>query len=380
MDPINSLPKLTMVITELDIGGAEKAFVQIAKGLSLHGWDVDAVSLRDAGPLTEELRSAGIQVGALGCGGFADFRSVIRLRRLLKQHSPDVLLTFLHQANIAGRLAGWLAGVPVIVSGVRVADRRAAVWLPERFTSGCVDHYICNSQQTARVHAALCKIDAEKFSTILNGVDLESIRKTPAIPRDNLNFSAADFLFVFVGRLTDQKAPNDLVAAFARLPNELQQSSGILVVGDGPLLPSLKSQIESSGLQNRIKLSGWRPDAIAFIKAADCLVLPSRWEGMPNVVMEALAIGRRVIAADVDGVRELITDESMGMLFPSGSICDLARLLEAEIRANRTVSSPPQESQAFTFNALTWDSVVRQYHQTLHQLLTLKQPTRFFKT
>ena len=109
---------VTFCITELDPGGAERALVRIAVGLRELGWEVNVVSLRDAGSLASPLRAADIPVRALECGGFLDIRAVLRLRQVLKEQQTRLLVCFLHQANIVGRIAGRLAGVPVVVSGI----------------------------------------------------------------------------------------------------------------------------------------------------------------------------------------------------------------------------------------------------------------------
>ena len=127
-----------MAITELDVGGAERAFVQIAIGLKSRGWDVNVISLRDAGPLAETLRQAGIQVDALHCGGPADFRAIGRMKHALQKNLPAVLLTFLHQANMVGRIAAKRANVKNVICGVRVADRRWSVRIPEMLTKHLV--------------------------------------------------------------------------------------------------------------------------------------------------------------------------------------------------------------------------------------------------
>ncbi len=375
MNPVNNNARtirLTMVITELDIGGAEKAFVQIACGLHRRGWQVNAVSLRDEGPLADQLREAGVAVTALNCGGLADIRAIWRLRLVLQQQKPHVLLSFLHQANLAARLAACSMGIPLVVSGVRVADRRMTVWLPDRFTRCCVDHYICNSAQAASVHAKLCRVSPDRISTILNGVDLPAIREIPPVSRESLEVDDDDCLFCFVGRLTYQKAPEHLIAAFQQLPTDLQAQAAVVIAGAGPLRSVLHSRVDDSGLARRVRLLGWRPDAVAIMKASDAFVLPSRWEGLPNVIMEALAAGCPVIASDVDGNREVITDGSNGQLFECGRIDQLSELMAEAIRSKRMAQPSPQTTQAYSVEGFTWDRAVGEYHALLQKLLSQK--------
>lgn len=215
LGPVPQSRRLTMVITELDVGGAEKAFVRVAIGLKNLGWDVQVVSLRDAGPLATLLEAANIEVSPLQVGGLLDIRAVWRLRRELLRRPTDVLLTFLHQANLVGRIAGRLAGVGSrrIVCGIRVADRRLIVRLPERVTKSLVDRYVAVSQSVGDLHWNLCQIASDRMVTIPNGVDLEAIdAAVPATPGE-MGCGPDDKIILCVGRLSG-KAPLDALEAF----------------------------------------------------------------------------------------------------------------------------------------------------------------------
>jgi glycosyltransferase involved in cell wall biosynthesis len=359
---------ITMCITELDVGGAEKAFVRIAQGLAGHGWNVRVISLRDRGPLAESLEAVNIPVTALECGGLADIRALFRLKRELSRHQPEVLLTFLHQANIVGRIAGRLAGVKTIVSGIRVADRRLAVTLPERMTRRLVDHYVAVSRNVATTHGELCGISPEHMSVILNGVDVEAIASAVPVDRSELGANPHDFIVLFVGRLTAQKAPEDLLNAFAAIPDVRSRACRLVFTGDGPLREPLQAKIMQLELQDKVRLTGWRPDIAGIMKSCNLLVLPSRWEGLPNVVLESAAAGLPVIASDVDGVRELIPEFTSGQLFPAGNIDRLRELMVGHINAASVGANLTQNSQPVSGKQFTWDSVASAYHQLLMRL------------
>ena len=197
---------LTMAINELDVGGAERAFVKIAIGLQSRGWSVNVISLRDAGPLAEPLLQAGVSVEALHCCGGADLRAINRMELALRKNPPSVLLTFLHQANIVGRLAAKRAGVQTVVCGVRVTDRRWRVRVLEWLTKKHVTHYVAVSQSVAKVHCDLCAIAPQCVNAIYNGVDLEDIASAIAVSRSELHCNEDDQVILCVGRLSPQKA------------------------------------------------------------------------------------------------------------------------------------------------------------------------------
>lgn len=351
-----------MCINELDIGGAEKAFVRIAKGLKALGWRVRVISLRDAGPLREQLQQAEIDIEALNCGGFGDVRTYFRLRRALRIHSPDILLCFLHQANIYGRLAANYRGGPVVVSGVRVADRRKWVVLTDRWTRSLTDHYVAVSQSVAAVHSGLCGILPQKMTAIPNGVDLPAVSSDEQSAREE---SHEPRRILFVGRLTAQKDPLNLLAAFAKVPSSLRESCELQLVGSGPLHERLQAEIGRLQLQKQVQLLGQRADVASLMKTATVLVLPSLWEGLPNVVLEAMAAGLPVIATDVDGVQELIEDGRNGWLVPAANSSALAQTLVTALTSPEVRRKFSERSQLLVAERFTWNSVVSQYDRLL---------------
>ncbi|MEP3478024.1 MAG: glycosyltransferase [Fuerstiella sp.] len=361
MEASNGL-KILGCITELDIGGAEKAFVRILLGLQASGWTVQAVSLRDAGPLSDKLTQAGIVVDALGCGGIADFRAFWRLRRLVQSSNPDVVLSFLHQANFYSRLAAGSRPNASIISGIRVADRRKSIILPDSWTSGRVDHYVGVSQEVMRQHQQWCGLAAERCSWIGNGVDLpEGIDQIPRAENELL----------FVGRLTDQKSPETLLNALSivrRQGNLLR----LKMVGTGPLLTALRRQCEQLGLEDVVEFLGQRADVPMLMQKATALVLPSKWEGMPNVVLEAMANGLPVIASDVDGIRDVIVDGVTGLLVAPTDPDLLASAMIRMVSQTTLRRNLAKTAMAEVAVNYSWDSVVGQYDDLLRRLVAIR--------
>ena len=371
LSPAAQSRRLTMVITELDVGGAEKAFARVAIGLQNLGWDVRVVSLRDAGPLATLLEAANIEVSALQAGGLLDVRAIWRLRRELLRRPADVLLTFLHQANLVGRIAGRLTGVRRIVCGIRVADRRLVVSLPERFTKGMVDRYVAVSQSVADAHRNICQIDADRITTIPNGVDLEAIDAAVPATRSEMGCRPDDQVILCVGRLSRQKAPLDALGAFHLMLSsfpELKLRARLIFIGEGELRPELQRRVDELGLHQSVQLPGWRPDVWRLMKSANVLVLASHWEGLPNVIMEAQAAGLPVVATAVDGSQELIQDQLTGRLVPRGDLHAMANAL-GEILQNYAVASlMSRTARSYVAEHHRWSACVTQYDELLRAL------------
>lgn len=356
-------PRVTFCITELNIGGAEKAMVRIAQGMSSAGWTVRVISLRDRGPLAVELQNAGIPVTALNCGGFGDVRAFFRLRRELKAHPADVLMCFLHQANIYGRLAANFVGGPVAVSGIRVADRRKWVTTTDRFTRRYSAHYIAVSQHVAEIHVKLCSIPAQKICSIPNGVDSPDPGQLAATK------NARKHVLLAVGRLTQQKNPLCLLEAFRALPDDLRSQSTLMFAGEGPLRTQLTAAIQQSGLENQVLLLGHRDDVSELMRTATLLVLSSLWEGMPNVVLEAMANGLPVVASNVDGVTELIQHNVTGWLVPPADPPALTNMLASVLANSEHRESVANSAQTIVTESFTWNAVISEYDRVLRSLL-----------
>jgi glycosyltransferase involved in cell wall biosynthesis len=364
--------RLTMAITELDVGGAERAFVKVACGLKDRGWHVDVVSLRNSGPLSQPLLESGIRVTPLNSRGFLDLSAIPRFQKHLSLQRCQCLLTFLHEANLVGRLAARLSGVPRVVSGIRVADRRWSVRIPESLTQRLVTRYIAVSESVADVHARICRIPRTRFDVITNGVDADQIRSISPVDRSTLGCLPDDFIFLCAGRLSDQKAPLDVLSAFHWLMATVKISERrirLLFVGDGPLRKQLEQEILNLSLVDAVQVLGWRSDLWSLMKSANCLVLASHWEGLPNVILESQAAGLPVIASAVDGCQELIEDQMTGLLFAPGQADTLASQMEWAIRHRDELKALADHAFDRVTQDRSWSRCIDEYDRVLRSVV-----------
>jgi glycosyltransferase involved in cell wall biosynthesis len=304
--------RVALCITELDIGGAERCLTELAVRLDRSRFSPVVYSLGPP-PADEEascvpaLRAAGVEVHFLGGRSIWQFPAVVcRLKRLLLAQRPHVIQTFLFHANILGRIAARRAGVGAVVSGVRVAERAAGWHLRlDRFTDRWVDRYVCVSRSVADFSAIVAGLPPEKLVVIPNGVDLEKYPAPKAADLRQFGIAADRRAVVFVGRLEWQKGVDWLLEMSPRWLAELPDCD-LLFVGEGPLRGTLEAACRSLGIADRVHFAGRRADVPEILASASLVVLPSVWEGMPNVVLEAMASCRPVLATDVEGVRELL--------------------------------------------------------------------------
>lgn len=302
--------RIAMAITDLDIGGAERAFVELATRLPRDRFEVRVWSLTDPANIERSfvptLQAAGIPVVTLGARRLRDGLHVIRRLAVdWREWHPHLVQTFLFHANLVGRVAVWRAGCKHVVAGIRVAERRSRWRLRlDRVTASHVERWVCVSRSVANFSQYDGRLPSERLVVIPNGIDV-SRYDVPAVDMTALGISAGRRVILYVGRLDEQKGLAPFLRS-ARAWLDALPEHDLLIVGDGPLRDSLSKVAAEHCPPGRVHFAGWRADVPALLAACDMLVLPSLWEGMPNVVLEAMAARRPVLSADVEGVRELL--------------------------------------------------------------------------
>jgi glycosyltransferase involved in cell wall biosynthesis len=212
---------------------------------------------------------------------------------------------------------------------------------------------VANSQGLAAL--ARQSAGTTPIGLIPNGVD--TARFTPAVSRDE----AGPVRLVFVGRLVRQKGLDVLLEALARLPAGADYE--LTLVGDGPLRPALTGQAQALGLTSRLRFVGWagREDMPDLLRRADIFVFPSRDEGMPNAVLEAMATGLPVVATRISGNEEVVVDGQTGLLVPPDDpdalAGALARLL-ADRPLGRSLGAAGRERAGREYS---WRAVAERY-------------------
>lgn len=328
------MKKILFVSTSTGLGGAEKTFSLIATGLDRKEFEpVAVVSLKPAGAYAERLRSAGIRVEAFDLGRIPTPVHLWRLSRLIAEIKPDIVHAFLYSAIQLSRLAKRRAPVPFkLVTSPRAIFRFRGPLLRglDRMLKGADALLVSECEASRRYLLDHMGYAPERVVTIRNGVDADSLRPQPG-ERDKIRFdiglSGGEFVVGAVGRMEPQKDPEALIEAVRALLLEFPQLR-LLWVGDGPLREKLGERVMRERLSDRIFLVGERPQTREWLAAMDLFVLPSRFEGLPNVLLEAMAAGLPVIATRVDGTPEVIVDARDGLLVPPANPAALASALK----------------------------------------------------
>jgi glycosyltransferase involved in cell wall biosynthesis len=364
--------RIAFCITELNVGGAERCLAELATRLDRpqfepHVFCLGARPAAGAASLSRKLDAAGVPVQYLDARGLSSASRVFwQLRRQFRALRPDLVQTFLWHANVLGVLAARAAGVRRSVTGLRVAEpRRRWRWRWERFAGRLADRHVAVSQGVADFAREKIGLQREKIVVIPNGVEVPKA----LAPADlsSLGLPPGRRAIAFVGRLDEQKGTEWLIQQtprlFAKAPTH-----DLLVIGTGPLDATLRTQAKTLGVAARIHFAGWRDDVSSLLAASDLLVVPSHWEGMSNVVLEAMAAARPVVAFDVEGMIDAIGEASSPQIVPREDLDGFIQRV-AEIAADeRSRMLLGEQNRVRVSERFRVDQMVARHEQLYQQL------------
>ncbi len=317
---------MLVVVNDLSRAGAEGQLVKLACGLPADRYRVQIALLKHRNDFESALEECGVKVAPLHRRGYWDLGLDLRLLRLVRESRPDVLHSFLFLSNLHGALVGRLTRVHAVIVSQRSSNtlNLSPFWCRlARLSQRLADRLIVNSE-ALRAEEIAAGFPPERIVVVPNGV---ARREARGRDRAALGLPAGPLL-LSVGRLEERKGQRYLVEAWAAVRMRCP-SARLVFLGEGPARPQLEQQARGLGLEGSLSFRGFQDRVADYLDLADALVHPSLTEGMPNVVLEAMAAGRPVVATRVGGIPELLADEESGLLVPPR---DPAALAQAVIR------------------------------------------------
>ncbi|MCP4575705.1 MAG: glycosyltransferase family 4 protein [Deltaproteobacteria bacterium] len=295
--------RLAVLLQDLEFGGTQRYAVNLLKHLNRERFLPELWLLRGGDHMRPLAEDAGIKIVRFSeslevVTPFAVFRLLFHILR----SRPRILYTLTVVPNIWGRVWGRLARVPAIVSG----SRNVIAEPFEKYLWRLSTRIICNAEAGRDFLVREFGTDPERIAVIPNAVDTEhfapnNVRKAP------------DPTILYVGRLEEQKNPLNLLKAFRLVKNEVPDAR-LIIMGNGRLRSGLQQFIRSHSLDESVQMLPGRMDAAAYFRSAWVFALASRYEGSPNVVIEAMSSGLPVAATRVGGVPELVQHRKTGLL------------------------------------------------------------------
>jgi len=326
------------------MSGVQKVSLDELAYLDPSRYDRIAVCKCD-GEFTERLRKIGVRVHLIpelerAISPKRDVQAYRALRDFFLAERPDIVHTHSSKTGILGRLAAHAARVPTIVHTVHgyafPGESRRAIKAIFKFlekrAGRVTDRMIVLNDTDASIARDLLGVPDRRLALLPNGVDVDTYAPATAEQRQSVRQSAfgigsPDHLIVgMVGRLWLQKNPQCFVRAAIRVAAQRPNAS-FFMIGDGEFRRELEVMIQGSGHADRIRILGWRSDVPELLRALDVMVLPSRWEGMPLAILEAMSSAVPVIASDIPGNHHLVDDGGDGRLFPLDDDEALAKAL-----------------------------------------------------
>jgi glycosyltransferase involved in cell wall biosynthesis len=335
--------RVLYVIDSLVPGGAERSLAAMAPHLVAAGVALEAATLHERPGVQAQLTAVGVPLHRLtGPGGRAGW--VRRAWRLIGQRRPDLVHTTLFEADLAGRVAATLCRVPVVTSLVNVAygpeqyaclgavaaAKLRAAQLADGLTARPVVRFHAISAHVADVMARRLHLSGERIEVVPRGRDERDLgARDPdrrARARARLGLAAGTPLVLAAARHEHQKGLDVLLEAVPAVLQRIPAAQVAVAGRTGNQTPLLRSVCSRLGLDRTVRFLGARNDLPELLCAADVFVLPSRWEGLGSVLLEAMALEAPIVASDLPAVREVMGDGTTARLAPP---CDPSALADA---------------------------------------------------
>jgi len=310
--------RIEFVIDHLNVGGAQRHLVELLSGLDRKRFAIQVCTAKPGGALSSTIERIGIPVRSFGLGSSLarprTLAGILRMARRLRAERVGIVHGYLYLGNILGMLAGRLAGTPIRITGKRSLDcyPRRAQLSATRLANRFAHRILCNAEAVRRFVLEEERPQREKLAVIPNGIRLAAPPPAHARPAGIANGA---LLVGTVGRLTWKKAYGDLLEA-ARLVRAAAANVELVIAGDGPLRAELEGQALQLGIRDHVHFLGEIHDVRALLAGLDVFVMSSVIEGMPNVLLEALAAERAVVVTRAGGMPEIVTHEQTGLLTP----------------------------------------------------------------
>jgi colanic acid/amylovoran biosynthesis glycosyltransferase len=357
--------RLVLLLEDLKFGGTQRQALELARRLDRTRFQPEIWLMAGGDDLAPLARDWSIPLVRLSMGRKPGPPGLGRLWLRLQKTPPDLLMALTAVPNIWGRLLGRVSGVPLVVGNVRGLLHRNQY---ERWLWPLADHILCNTESLTDILNKECKICTSRITVIHNGVDTDFFRPAES-------GSARKSIILCVARMVPVKDHATLILAF-RLVLMDHPDAELWLVGDGPGKPALSQLVQKTLPPDRVKFLPGSTDLRPLLEQAALLVLSSRHEACPNVVLEAMAMALPVVATRVGGLPELVTPGETGWLVPPVNVSALAGAMSQLLGDPETREAFGRAGRERVERDFTLADMVRRHEEVFAVLLNKKLSTQ----
>jgi len=320
----NCKKNVLQLVNGFGIGGAEKALLELVRRLDRDKYRVIVCSVGQGGILETEFKNYADRVAVFPKKFSFDISLIWKVAKLMQKENIDIVQTTLFYADVIGTFAAMLARVPVMISWQtalalptgHLKDDKLRHTTSYKYAVKHIDKIIAVSDDIKTFFVEKRGIEADKIITIPYGVDLDLYSCRNGIKkREELNLNAFDPVIGVVGHLSEVKGHTYLIEAAPKICKEFPDVKFVFA-GSGPQRETLEKQVKNLNLSSNFHFLGVRRDIPELLNIIDIFVLPSLFEGLPNVILEAMASSKPVVASAVGGIPEAVQHQVTGLLVP----------------------------------------------------------------
>ncbi len=385
-DAVRNGVKALHIVGDSQYGGIVRIILGLGQVGQASGWQVDVMAT-DPG-VQEALRRGSLGIVNLdvihrNIRPLWDLAGLIRLTRFLRRESYEIVHTHTSKGGFVGRLAAWLAGVPIVVHTMHgfAIHEQSPAWARitysalERLASRWCHRLVSVSEFHRRWALELSICSQAQIQAIPNGI-------TPVAPRDHfepaglrgqLGAGEGDVLILSPGRLAAGKGIEYLIEAAAMLPRGGPKYR-VVIAGDGPARLGLERLANDRGVSDLVTFLGFRDDVSELLAASDLVVLPSLREGLSISLLEAMAAGKPIIASSIGSHREVASQAAMALLVPPADAASLATAIQRSARDPGLMSLLGKRARTLFEARYTEDRMLNAYRQLYLRLLGKTPP------
>jgi len=389
--------KIIHIITRMDKGGSAENTLLTVRGLDreiynvalIRGLSVESNMAEDESRAVEkdltDAEREGVRIVTIPelvrrIHPFYDLKAFFALIKILRHERPHIVHTHTSKAGILGRWAAFFARVPIIIHtphghvfwGYFGKCRTSFYILLEKLTARITDKIIVLTQQEKKDHLHVHIAPGDKFSVVHSGINLDrfsNLSIDSAVMKKKLGIPEGNLVVGTTGRLTHVKGHRYLIEAAGRIV-KARPDATFVFLGDGELSDELKNMAFRLGIEENVKFPGWRPDVAEVMSVFDIFALPSLNEGMGRVLVEAMVLGKPIVASDIGGIPDLVLDGENGYLVPVGDVETLAarirELLDDSVKREEMGECGEKIAVDYSANAMV-EKIDRLYRAALHQ-------------